>query len=260
MQKRQEEPEEKPKKRRKKKKSRFGYYLYAVVVLLLTLAIIVVALFLLTYVQKIEVEGTKYSKESQITEWIKEDPYTINSLYTVGKFKFGSYELPSYLESVKVGFHTPWELKVTVQEKQIVGCILSDNAYVYFSDDGTVLMKGSEVLTGIPVVEGLEATHTELYETLEIGNEKVFSYVVSISEEVRKEELTPDRLVWEDDSMNLYFGEICVQLGKLNFDEKLIQLPPILEKLEGKKGTLHLEHYNEMSSSISFVEEEELLQ
>ena len=77
-----------------------------------------------------------------------------------------------------------------------------------------------------------------------------------ISEEVRKEELAPDRLVWEDDSMNLYFGEICVQLGKLNFDEKLIQLPPILEKLEGKKGILHLEHYNEMSSSISFVEED----
>ena len=54
--------------------------------------------------------------------------------------------------------------------------------------------------------------------------------------------------------MNLYFGEICVQLGKMNFDEKLTQLPPILEKLEGKKVTLHLELYSELSNSISFEE------
>ena len=69
--------------------------------------------------------------------------------------------------------------------------------------------------------------------------------------------MEPDRLVWEDDSMNLYFGDICVKLGKLNFDEKLIQVPPILKEVEGKKGTFNLEHYNEMSSWISFEEEEE---
>lgn len=254
--KRTEDLEQQPKKRRKKKK-RFGYYLYAITVFILTLAIFIVATFLLTYVQSIKVTGTKYSRDYQIVEWVKEDPYTFNSLYTVGKFMLGYYELPSYLEDVSVGFQSPWELRVKVQEKQIVGCILSDNAYVYFADDGTVLQKGSEIIEGIPVVEGLEVSNIVLYEKLKIKDEKVFSYVVSISEEVRDNELEPDRLVWEEDSMNLYFDDICVCLGKLNFDDKIIQVPPILEEVEGKKGTFHLEHYNEMSSWISFEEAEE---
>lgn len=254
MQKKSEEMEEKPKKRRKKKK-RFGYYLYALVILILTVTNILVATFLLTYVQNIEVTGTEHSSEKQVVEWVKEDPFTMNSLYTVAKFKFGKYKLPTYLEDVKVGLNAPWEVCVEVQEKQVAGCILTANAYVYFAEDGTVLVKGSEILESIPVVEGLEVSKTSLYEKLGIKDEKVFSYVINISETIKKNELTPERLVWEDESMNLYFGDVCVQLGKLNFDEKLIQLPPILEKLEGKRGTLHLEHYSEMSKSISFVEE-----
>lgn len=251
MRKQRDENDERPKKRRKKK-SRFGYYLYAVIMLILTLANITVATFLLTYVQDIQVTGTEYSEEQDVIDWIEEDPLTANSIYAGLKYKLGSYTLPTYLESVSVGWNAPWKLWVKVQEKEIIGCILSDNVYVYFAEDGTVLVKGSDIIDGIPVVEGLEAENIKLYEKLEIGNEKVFSYVISISEEMKQVELSPNRLVWEDDSMNLYFDEICVQLGKLNFDEKLIQLPPILEELEGRKGTLHLEHYNEMSSSISF--------
>lgn len=253
MKRRPEEIEEQPKKRRKKKR-RFGYYLYAVVILVLTITNISLATFLLTYVQRIEVKGTEHCNQTQVVEWIKEDPLTVNSLYTFCKFKIGKYQLPSCLEDVKVSFSAPWAIRVKVQEKQIAGCILTANEYVYFADDGTVLVKGREILEGIPVVEGLKVKETALYKKMKIGDDKVFSYVISISEEIKKNQLTPERLVWEDESMNLYFGEICVQLGKLNFDEKLVQLPPILEKLEGKSGTLHLEHYNEMSTSISFEE------
>ena len=247
--------ETKSAKKRRKKKKRFGYYLYAVVILILTATNVLVATFLLTYVQHIQVEGLEHSSEKDILEWVKEDPFTMNSIYTVCKFKLGRYTLPTYLEDVKVTFNAPWEVCLEVQEKQVAGCILTENAYVYFADDGTVLTKGTEILEGIPVVEGLKVSKTPLHGKLGIKDEKVFSYVINISEEIKKNELTPERLVWEDESMNLYFGNVRVQLGKLNFDEKLIQLPPILEKLEGKSGTLHLEHYSEMSKSISFVEE-----
>ena len=254
MGKRPEEQEEQPRKRRKKKK-RFGYYLYAVVILVLTITNILLATFLLTYVQSVEVAGTKHVTQGQVVEWVKEDPFTMNSLYTIGKYKIGKYQLPSYLEDVDVSLTAPWAVKVKVQEKQIAGCILTGNNYVYFAEDGTILVKGSKVLEGIPVVEGLKLKETSLYEKMKIGDDKIFSYVISISKEIRKNELSPERLVWEEDSMNLYFGEVRVQLGKLNFDEKLVQLPPILKELEGKKGTLHMEHYGKMSKGISFVEE-----
>ncbi len=238
----------------KKKKKKFGYYLYAFLMLVLTIVNITLATFLLTYVQKIKVTGTKFSTDTQIVSLIKEDPFTINSIYTVLKYKLGSYEIPPYLESIKVGWDMPWGLHVKVEEKQVAGGILTNNAYIYFAEDGTILAKGTEVLGDVVVVEGVKAKKTVLYEPIEMKDEKLLSYIFSISEELKKNELFPDRIIWEEDSMNLYFGEIRVQLGKLNFDDKIIQVPPILEKLEGKKGILHLEHYNKGNTSISFEE------
>ena len=238
----------------RKKKRKFGYYLYAIVMLMLTIANITIATFLLTYVQKIKVTGTKFSTDSQIVSLVKEDPFTVNSIYAVLKDKAGSYAIPQYLEDMKVSFDMPWGLQVKVKEKQVAAGILTNNAYVYFAEDGTILSKGTEVLDDVAVIEGAKTKKLVLYENIELKEEKLFSYIISISEELKKNELTPERVVWEDDSMNLYFEEICVQLGKMNYDEKIVQVPPILEKLEGKQGVLHLEHYNEMSTSVSFEE------
>ena len=245
------------KKKRRRKKSKFGYYLYAITILLLTIINITLAALLLTKVQGIEVKGTKYSQKSDIVAWIEEDPMTNNSLYTLWKFKLGHYTLPVYLEDVDVSLTAPWKVKVKVQEKQMIGCILVDNSYVYFDADGLVLKKGSEYDTGLPLIEGLTVKDAKLFEYLKVENRKVFSYIVKVTEEIAEADLSPDRLVWEDDSMNLYFERICVRLGKSNFSEKIQELPPILTKLEGKQGTLQMEHYTEDSKNISFEKSDE---
>ena len=245
--------EEQPRRRRKKKK-RFGYYLYAVMILILTVANITIATFLLTYVQRIKVSGTKYSTDSQVVNWIKEDPLTMNSIYAVLKHKIGGREIPAYLESVKVGWNMPWGLQVQVEEKEVIGGVLTNNAYVYFAEDGTVMKKGSAISDEVFMVEGVKVKKGELYQKMELNDEKLFSYITSVLEELKRQELTPDRIIWEDDSMNVYFGDVRIQLGKLNYDEKILHIPPILEKLEGKKGVLHLEHYSEMNTNVSFNE------
>ena len=119
-----------------------------------------------------------------------------------------------------------------------------------------MIWKDAEMLEGIPVVEGLVITAINENGTLQIENEKVFSYIESVSKEVQKNKLYPNRIVWEEESMNLYFAGIKVQLGKTNFDDKLVQLPPILAELEGQNGVLHLEHFSDVSSGISFEKEE----
>lgn len=244
-------------KRKRKKKSKFGYYLYAITVLLLTIINITLAALLLTQVQAIDVSGTQNSQESEIVAWIEEDPLTKNSLYTLWKFRFGHYTLPVYLEDVEVRLAAPWKVDVKVQEKQMIGCILVDNSYVYFDADGLVLKAGNEYHAEIPLIEGLKVKKAELFKYLDVENEKVFSYIVSVTEEIEKEQLSPDRIVWEDDSMNLYFEKVCVKLGKSNFSEKILQLAPILTELEEKSGTLHLEHYTEDTTSISFEKSDE---
>ena len=245
------------KTKRRRKKSKLGYYLYAVTVLLLTVINITLTALLVTQVQGIEVKGTKYSQKSDIVAWIEEDPLTNNSLYTLWKFKFGHYTLPVYLEDVDVSLAAPWKVKVKVQEKPMIGGILVDDNYVYFDAEGLVLKAGSEYDAELPLIEGLTVKEAQLFEYLDVENQKVFSYIVKVTDEIQEANLSPERLVWEDDSMNLYFEQVCVKLGKSNFAEKILELPPILTELEGKHGTLQMEHYTEDSKSISFEKSDE---
>lgn len=247
----QGETEERPRKRRKKK-SRFGYYLYAVVVLILTITNITLAILLLTHVQKVEVSGTEISTEDEIAAWITEDPLTRNSLYTIWKFNMGSYEQPVYIEDVKVSLGSPWKIKVDITEKEIIACTQYKESYVYFDKEGLVMQILPEKREDIQLVENIAVQDAKQFKVMKVQNEKLFSYIEDIVRETQKNELYPERIVWEDDSMNLYFGTVCVQLGKMNYDVKVEQLPAILVDLEGKTGVLHMEHYSEVGEKISF--------
>ena len=243
------------KKKGRKKKRKFGYYLYAIVILLLTVANVTIATLLLTYVQGIEVKGNAIGEKSEIISWIKEDPMTSNSLYTWWKFNSGTFKLsyPRYVESMEVKLAAPWKLRVNVQEKQVVGCMLVENAYVYFDKEGLVLKKQVEYEEGTPLIEGIQVEDTMLYEYLKVDNQKVFSYIVNLTEEINHhEELHPDRITWEDENMNLYFEGVRVNLGKSNYGEKVAQLPAVLPSLKDQRGTLRMEHYTSSNKKFSF--------
>ncbi len=244
-------------KKKRKKKRRFGYYLYAAVALILAIANTVIALYLLTFVQDISVSGNRYSQQVMIRQWIQEDKKTSNSLYAVLKFKLTDPELPTYLESVSVGWKTPWSLSVKVKEKEVVAAILEKKVYNYVAADGTILKKSSDLLDGIPVIEGVRTEDSVLFQTIRPEEERALTSALEIAEEISRNRLTPESVVWEDDGMSLYFGDIKVLVGRINYRDKLMQITPILEKLEGRKGVLHLEHYHdEMGTSISFTEED----
>lgn len=250
------ETEERGRKRRKKK-SRFGYYLYAVVILILTVANVSLGTWLLTYVQNTYVTGNEYSTKKEIREWVQEDPMTVNSLYTFWKFKTGAYKLPPYLKDVDIHLKAPWSIEFQVKEKAMIGCLAEGTAFVYFDEEGLVLSKSTTYDEKIPLIEGIKAEKAKQYETLKVEDKKVFSYIVAVVDETEKNELTPDRIIWEDDSINLYYGAVRVNLGKTNFAEKIEELPPILKELDGKDGILHLEHYSQESKSISFEKNDE---
>lgn len=243
--------------KKRKKKSRFGYYLYAFVVLILTIAIITLATLIVCHVQETKINGNTYSDSDKIMEWLKEDPYVSNSIYAYVKFKTDSYEKPAYLENVDVKLRAPWILEVKVKEKEMIGYTKFKGENIYFDKEGLVLLKSTKVLEGVPYIEGIELKDVKQYEKLQVKNEKVFLYIMNVTEEVKNNDLKPDHIVWENDSMDLYFGDVCVKLGKVRYDEKVRQLPPILKKLDGKKGTLHMEHYNETSTNISFTQSDE---
>ena len=52
------------------------------------------------------------------------------------------------------------------------------------------------------------------------------------------------------------FGDVCVALGSSITTEKVSQISPILEKLGGQKGTLHLEYFADENDVITFDKDE----
>ena len=239
-------------KRERRKKKSFGYRLYSVIASVFFVANILLATFLLFYVQEIQVTGNQYVSENSVLNSIYEDPKTCNSIYTFFKLKLGAYEKPVCVEDLDVRMLAPWKLRVVVKEKQMVGCTVTDGEYVYFSDEGLILLKSTELLEGVSVIDGIQTDGIELYGQIPINDNKVFSYIIQLTEALRNQELVADRIAWEDDSMNAYFGKVCVKLGKSAYEEKVMQYAAIKKELKGKEGILHLEHYTDSSNRISF--------
>lgn len=239
------------KKKRRKKKG-FGYYLYAIVSLLLLIVNITLASILLFHVQGIEVTGNTYSNKEELLSVLEEDPNTSNALYLLWKVNSGSYHKPFYLEKVRAKLEAPWKVELAVTERALMGCAASKQGYVFFDEEGYVLKMDYEMIDDIPVIEGIDVSKAELYTKLEGDYEHLFRSVSQLTAQLRKMELNPDRIVWEDDSLNVYFAKVCVRFGKSSYEEKVLQYTAIMDKLEGEDGILHLEHYGDTNKSISF--------
>lgn len=238
-----------PKKKKKKKKHK----VYAFFVLLFGFAIIALTLFIVFHLQSIEVEGNDYSSDTEIVETIQNDKYSINTLYIMAKYALGYGEQLPCLNSMKLSLSRPWALKVTVKEKTIIGCVQGDNGEYYFFDkEGFVVLTSTSPMDGIPLVEGIEVDQLELYKEILNENSTIFEEILETSQEMAKYGLPVDKIMCQNDRIYVYIGNICVSLGSNVTSEKVAQIPPILEKLEGKAGTLHLENYSEERSTITF--------
>lgn len=243
--------EEIPVKKRKKK----GHKLYAFFVLLFGIAIIVLFILILFYVQKVEVSGNSYCTEQEMIDMVRNDKYSVNTLYILGKYALGYGEQLPCLEDVKLGLKLPWVLKVTVKEKPIVGYVLAGDKYAYFDKDGMVVTMGTELIEGLPNIEGIQVEDVKLYQQLKSSDVKIFEEILETSMELKKYRIQTDRIVCRENSIYLYKGTVRVNLGNKVSSEQIAQITPILSKLEGKEGTLHLENYAEGSTTITFTQE-----
>ncbi len=236
----------------KKKTKRKSHRLYAFVVLLLAAAILVLSVLVLFYVQQIKVEGNEYCTDQQIADTVRSDKYSINTLYIAGKYAIGKGKSLPCLESIHVSLSAPWTLKVTVREKPIVGYLENKDNYAYFDKEGMVVSMSPTLIEGLPCIEGVSMKDIKLYSRLETDDSKIFEEILETSQEAVKQKISADRIVCRGDEIYLDIGKIYVNLGNQVSSDQIAQIPPILEKLGGQEGTLHLENYSESSDTITF--------
>lgn len=246
-------------KNKKHRKRKILPVILSVVGILALVALVVVFLF---RTRGFEVSGNSYYGETSITTWIEKDGFSVNTLYILAKYNLTDAELPSAVETMKVTLKNPWTVRVIVKEKEMAGYVDYDGALLYFDRSGTAIVRSKKLIEGVPYIEGLEfdAAKVELGEMLPVEDDTVFEKIVEVSRYLQEYELAPDRIVCSDGGIQIYFGTVEVMLGTGNYELRLAQVSPVLQKLQENypdtAGTLHLENYDESSSSIRFVPSE----
>lgn len=243
--------EERPVRRRRKKKKR-SHLPYVLLVTFLGLAILCLLVVVLFKVQKMEITGNRYCTDRQVKDMVQNDKYSVNALYIFGKYMAGKGEVLPCFEHAKVTLKAPWHVKVEVKEKTIIGYITEGEENIYFDKEGLVIYISGEVIEGLPKVEGIPVKNTKLYQKMESGDPGIFEEILETTRELKKYEITPKKLVCKDGGIYLYVNNVRVSLGNTVSAEKIAQIPPIMEKLGRKKGTLHMENYSENRETITF--------
>ena len=243
----------------KKKKHKRGRLVLKLLAMLILVGVLV---FFLFQTREVQVKGNEYYGDSSMKSWIQNDKYAVNTLYIFAKYNYTDAALPSAVESVKISLKNPWTVVANVTEKQMYGYVqISDEERLYFDQNGMAALQTKKEIEGAPLIEGLEldATKIKMGKILPVSDKSIFKKIVEAAKYLNKYQLTPDRLVCGTDgkSLVLYFGKVQVLIGESSYEERLAQISPILTALQEKdadaEGTLHLENYEEGSSSIRFV-------
>ena len=226
--------------------------IYAVLIILLGLLILGMSVVILFHTKEIEVGGLEYASDTEVIEWVKQDEMSANTLYLLWKYRMQKPELLPFIDEIKVTLKSPWSVKINVTEKKIVGYIAAEEGYYYFDKEGLVVFQNEVPLEAVPCIEGMEVEEKKLYHQLKTADNKVFAHILDVTQLLKKEELKPDRILSDGKNVTLYFSAICVELGSEGYANKIVQLPAVLEKLEGQTGVLQMKYYNADSKYISF--------
>lgn len=210
-------------------------------------------------VTTVYVEGNVHYTEEEIKEIVMEGPLGNNSLYLTLKYKNKGIQGIPFVDVMDVTILAPDTVRITVYEKVLTGYVKYLGAYMYFDKDGYVVESSSVKTAGVPQITGLEFDYVVLGEPLPVERPEVFVNILNMTKLLEKYELDSDRIYFQaSGDITVYFGEVKVSLGSDSgtLEDKLMILPELLPNLEGRKGTLQMESYNESGGRYTFRPDE----
>ena len=105
---------------------------------------------------------------------------------------------------------------------------------------------------GLSLVEGLDVSKAEKGKKLTVQDSSVFEYIVRIQEILGRSGVSPDRIVCDGENLTLYFGTSARNLEAGIRRRRRHSFRLFLRSWKDKSGTLHLEHYGELTETIRF--------
>ena len=206
-------------------------------------------------VHTVYVEGNVHYTEDEIKAIVMDGVLGDNSLYLSLKYRNKGIEGVPFVDVMDVTVLAPDTIKITVYEKVLTGYVKYLDTYMYFDKDRYVVESSGIRTAGVPQITGLEFDHIVLGEALPVENPDVFASILNITKMLKKYELESDKIYFnKSGDITVYFGEVKVSLGNdtATLEDKLMLLPEFLPSLEGKKGTLQMQTYDESGGKYTF--------
>lgn len=230
------------------------------IILIICLILAATAFFSLKYisekytVKNIIVEGNLHYTDDGIADIVTEGRFGNNSLYLSYKYKDREIRNIPFIETINVEIESPDTIHVYVYEKTLAGFVEYLGRYVYFDKDGIVVEVSNVKTAGIPEVVGIKFDYIVLYEKLPAADEDLFTKVLTLTKLMTKYGVNAGQMYFTPSGETvLYKDNVVIKLGTdENIDVKIMNLPPMLEKLEGMSGILKMENYNEETKRVSF--------
>jgi len=230
------------------------------VVLVLALVLLLSAFFIYEYVLRnynittVVVEGNIHYTAEEIKALVMDGKYGDNSIYLSHKYKNKEIKDVPFVETINVNVIDKNSVRITVYEKTLAGFIEYLGRYIYFDKDGIVVESSNLKTQGIPEVVGIDFDYVVLYEPLPAKDENLFKKVLNVTLLMTKYGVDAQKMYFASDGqIVLYKDQITINLGKEdNLDIKIMNLPSILDNLEGMNGTLRMENYDEGTKRVSF--------
>jgi cell division protein FtsQ len=223
--------------------------------IILILAVFLVSGMLCLKVREITVTGNHRYTQEQITELLFPDRISKNPVVCYLRDRLGEHKTIPFVEDYDIVFHGPGKVEILLYEKSVVGYVSCMSSYMYFDKDGIVVESTSRKLPDIPEITGLKLGYIALYQKLPVENETIFQEILNLTQILSIHELVVDRVQYNSlGEATLYMGDIEVLLGgNADLNGKIGELNDMVPQLEGRKGTLHLENYDETSQGAGFA-------
>lgn len=243
----------------KKEKPSVMKKLFIFLCILLTLAILAVLAFFMNYITNVKIDGNHFYTEDEVKHLVINGELEGNAWYLYWKYHYGEPPVIPFIDKVEVELAGRGSVKIHIYEKSIVGYVEYLGSYMYFDKDGTVVESSAVVMEGVPKITGLRFDSIQLYEKLPVEKEEVFQYILNLTKELKKNNISPDKIQFNTElEAALYFGQAQVLLGKdEQQNEKITRLKALLSEIEGKAGVLYMEEVDEDNKNIVFRQTEQ---
>ncbi len=209
-------------------------------------------------ISEVYVEGNVHHTDEEIKALVMEGKYGDNSLFLSRKYRDREIKDVPFVETISVNVLDKHIIRISVYEKALAGYVEFLGRNVYFDKDGIVVEVSNEKTPGVPRVVGIDFDYVILHEKLPVSDEELFSRVLNITKLMDKYGVNAGEIYFSGfGEITLFKDDITIKLGKdKDIDIKIMNLPPMLEKLEGSKGTLKMENYDESTKRVSFEKED----